>query len=420
LDDSERAESRLKKGRDAAIKVQNSAEEVFSEHVLSIEKQNRRLNDLEVELRLLLETHGADEARVKALAAALSAKTQSETQLAGTRQLIADLQPDFLTTDLERLERAYKQTDQVSRDAESKRAVAQAALRLDGTDDPEAALVQAGARAQSAQDHLASVRRKADAMQLLHQLFLDQQRVLAEHFTQPLADKVSAYLQCLFGTGARAKVTLGNDGFAGLQFVRPSQGGGAVPFDSLSGGTREQVAAAVRLAMAEVLAADHNGCLPVVFDDAFAYSDPERVQILQRMLDLGASHKLQIIVLTCNPSDYAALGASQILLRAENTVTSPLPPAPSATSDPAPPSADVEASPVSVAVPATANEQRQQLIACLRELGGKAGNLTLRQSLGWDEVTYNTVKEGMIVSGALLPGRGRGGAVALRDTTFST
>jgi len=138
------------------------------------------------------------------------------------------------------------------------------------------------------------------------------------------------------------------------------------------------------------------------------------------MLDLGASHKLQIIVLTCNPSDYAALGASQILLRAENTVTSPLPPAPSATSDPAPPSADVEASPVSVAVPATANEQRQQLIACLRELGGKAGNLTLRQSLGWDEVTYNTVKEGMIVSGALLPGKGRGGAVALRDTTFST
>jgi DNA repair exonuclease SbcCD ATPase subunit len=420
LDDAERAESRLKKGRDAAIKVQNSAEEVLSEHVLSIEKQNRRLNDLEVELRLLLETHGADEARVKALAAALSAKIQSETQLAGTRQLIADLQPDFLTTDLERLERAYKQTDQVSRDAESKRAVAQAALRLDGTDDPEAALVQAGARAQSAQDHLASVRRKADAMQLLHQLFLDQQRVLAEHFTQPLADKVSAYLQCLFGSGARAKVTLGNDGFAGLQFVRPSQGGGAVPFDSLSGGTREQVAAAVRLAMAEVLAADHNGCLPVVFDDAFAYSDPERVQILQRMLDLGASHKLQIIVLTCNPSDYAALGASQILLRAENTVTSPLPPAPSATSDPAPPSADVEASPVSVAVPATANEQRQQLIACLRELGGKAGNLTLRQSLGWDEVTYTTVKEGMIVSGALLPGRGRGGAVALRDTTFST
>ena len=38
--------------------------------------------------------------------------------------------------------------------------------------------------------------------------------------------------------------------------------------------------------MAEVLAADHDGILPLVFDDAFAYSDPEWVKILQRMLAL--------------------------------------------------------------------------------------------------------------------------------------
>ena len=67
--------------------------------------------------------------------------------------------------------------------------------------------------------------------------------------------------------------------------------------------------------MAEVLAADHDGCLPVVFDDAFAYSDPERVNQLQRMLDLAATRGLQIIVVTCNPADYAALGACQVILR---------------------------------------------------------------------------------------------------------
>ncbi|MCZ7664815.1 MAG: hypothetical protein M5U22_18685 [Thermoleophilia bacterium] len=52
----------------------------------------------------------------------------------------------------------------------------------------------------------------------------------------------------------------------------------------------------------------------MVFDDSFAYSDPERVQTLQRMLDLGASRGLQIIVLTCNPSDYSALRACQVNL----------------------------------------------------------------------------------------------------------
>jgi hypothetical protein len=213
-------------------------------------------------------------------------------------------------------------------------------------------------------------------------------------------------------------VTLGDDGFTGLQLVRPTQGGGAVPFDSLSGGTREQVAAGVRLAMAEVLAADHNGCLPVVFDDAFAYSDPERVQTLQRMLDLAASRKLQIIVLTCNPSDYAALGASQTLLSVENALPPlSLPTDSGACSDAALAPEDLEASRMASAVPASSDEHRQQLIGCLRDMGGKAGNLALRQNLGWDETTYNAVKEEMIASGALLPGRGRGGAVALKDTS---
>ena len=247
-----------------------------------------------------------------ALAEALSAKNSAEALLSATRQALAELQPDLLQTDQTRLKRACDQAGENKREAETKRAVAQAALRSDGTDDPEAALALAVARVHSAQDHLASVRRKAEAIRLLDRLFLEEQRALAEQFTKPFAERISAYLQCLFGAGARAAVTLADNAFTGLQLVRPNQGGGATSFDTLSGGAREQVAAAVRLAMAEVLAADHDGCLPLVFDDAFAYSDPERVQILQRMLDLAASRGLQLIILTCNPSDYAALGARQI------------------------------------------------------------------------------------------------------------
>jgi hypothetical protein len=38
------------------------------------------------------------------------------------------------------------------------------------------------------------------------------------------------------------------------------------------------------------------------------------------MLDLGASRGLQIIVLSCNPADYAALGARQVNLKAMASV----------------------------------------------------------------------------------------------------
>jgi uncharacterized protein YhaN len=106
----------------------------------------------------------------------------------------------------------------------------------------------------------------------------------------------------------------------GIRLVRSAQDAAEL-FDLLSGGTREQVAAAVRLAIAELLSANHDNALPVVFDDAFAYADPERVQTLQRMLDLGASRGLQIIVLSCNPADYAALGARQVNLKPALSVT---------------------------------------------------------------------------------------------------
>src|SRR5680860_611600 len=58
--------------------------------------------------------------------------------------------------------------------------------------------------------------------------------------------------------------------------------------------------------------------LPLVFDDAFACSDSDRVCRLQRMLDHGAYGGLQIIVLTSNPSGYTGLGAHQMILRSTN------------------------------------------------------------------------------------------------------
>ena len=190
-------------------------------------------------------------------------------------------------------------------------------LRSDGSVDPQATCDIAAARLRAAAERLASVQCKSQALQLLHQLFLDEQRALADQFTGPFAEKIAGYLQCLFGAGARVNVRLEHNTFTGLEFVPLDRSVGAFAFESLSAGTKEQVAAAMRLAMAEVLAEASDHCLPVVFDDAFAFSDPQRVTILQRMLDRAAAQGLQVIVLSCNPSDYATLGAKSILLRAE-------------------------------------------------------------------------------------------------------
>mgnify|MGYP003308604329 CR=1 FL=1 len=75
-------------------------------------------------------------------------------------------------------------------------------------------------------------------------------------------------------------------------------------FDQLSGGMREQLTAALRLSMADVLKSEHNGCLPLVFDDAFTNSDPKRVEIVKKMLQSAVDKGLQVILLTCDPKAY--------------------------------------------------------------------------------------------------------------------
>ena len=53
--------------------------------------------------------------------------------------------------------------------------------------------------------------------------------------------------------------------------------------------------------MAEVLAEAYDGSLPVLFDDAFANSDPERQAGVYRMLQKASEQGLQVILLTCDP-----------------------------------------------------------------------------------------------------------------------
>lgn len=314
LHSAEAAETSARAVREAASSSLKQAAERLGNCSLAVESARRGLTDAEAQLRLLLQTHGGDEDRAAQLAARAAARDAAEQALEQTRQAIDALQPDLLYADRERLTRAVKAQMAVSAEAEQKRAGAHGLLLRDGTSDPEADLALAEARARAAAERCAAEERKARALQLLHQLFQEEQQRLADQFSAPLAAKISGYLECLFGTGARAEVRLEGHEFTGLQLVCPGQSLGAFDFETLSGGTKEQLAAAVRLAMAEVLAEAHDGCLPVVFDDAFAYADPGRVQSVQRMLDLAASRGLQVIVLTCTPADYAALGARQVLL----------------------------------------------------------------------------------------------------------
>ena len=67
-------------------------------------------------------------------------------------------------------------------------------------------------------------------------------------------------------------------------------------------------------------------------------------------------------------------------------------------------------------------DQLNQFLSALKQQGGSAGNVMLREALSWDEATYDAVKSEAVSQGKVAAGRGRGGSVKLvvAESTYSS
>ena len=302
-----------------SLSVANAAQQATEQRWAEARRQRdiaddaaRRIDDEfrtdEVLQKVLVDEHGTD--RTTAIAVATAARDHAEQALAATVGGLAQLQPDLLRQAAVRLQRAVEKLIEGRQNAQTSRTVALERLRTEGTLDPREDLARARAAERLAASRHAQAARESRAYALLSGLFAEKKREVEAQFVEPLTLRVGEYLRCLFGPEASVSIDYAEGRFKTLALARPTFGSTPFSFDQLSGGGREQVAAAFRLAMAEILAAEHDGCLPIVFDDAFVNSDTTRVAAVQGMLDLAASRGLQIVVLSCNHRDYDGLGTT--------------------------------------------------------------------------------------------------------------
>ncbi len=278
----------------------------------SIQATKGTIDSLVARRDLLVERFGTDRtALIRERTAAAGTKAAAAT---ATQAELAALAPDSLAREQTRLERAIANLRSQRHDAETARQVAREKLRQEGTDDPREDLARAAVRRRLAAAKLANLRREAEATKLLAGLFAAKKRDVESQFVTPLATRVADYLRTILGPDTTVEIGYSEGQFGRLSVARGEFGNVNWDFSSLSGGTREQVAAAFRLAMAEILAESHDGTLPIIFDDAFANADADRQHRLQRLLDLAADRGLQVIVFSCTPEDYVGLGACQVTL----------------------------------------------------------------------------------------------------------
>ena len=77
---------------------------------------------------------------------------------------------------------------------------------------------------------------------------------------------------------------------------------------------REQLNAALRLALADTLRSGHDGCLPMLFDDAFSNTDPDRLEAVLTMLRQAVDRGLQVVVLSCDGAPYRRVADAVVAL----------------------------------------------------------------------------------------------------------
>ena len=278
-------------------------------------KAEKALSELKIKLELLQQAYPTTEALDAAIDDQTKAVAVTELKLQGTKSALAKLPPN-LDLAISRLDRAISVTRTKQQNAEKEAIQYQAQARANGVDDPSEQFELLRAEYERAEQVFHGASDQAYAIKLLADTYKTATQAHDAQYTQPLLERVGIYLGSMFEHGARLEIKKEGDGFAEATLVRPnSKDPYPTPFESLSGGAREQVATAIRLATAEILAENYGGTLPIVFDDAFAFTDRQRIQQVIQMLDLGANRGLQVILLSCTPEDYANLGAKEHIIK---------------------------------------------------------------------------------------------------------
>ncbi|WP_407695172.1 ATP-binding protein, partial [Mycolicibacter icosiumassiliensis] len=156
--------------------------------------------------------------------------------------------------------------------------------------------------AQTAREHAAAehdrIGRRARAAALLRSTMIRHRDDTRRRYVEPFRAEIQRLGAHVFG--ADFEVDVDTD----LKICARTLDGRTVPYESLSGGAKEQLGILTRLAGAALVAKEDS--VPVVIDDALGFTDPGRLEKMGAVFDAVGSHG-QVIVLTCSPDRYRSV-----------------------------------------------------------------------------------------------------------------
>jgi chromosome segregation ATPase len=177
-----------------------------------------------------------------------------------------------------------------------------AALKVYGTEGRQAQLDSAHAEREHAESDYLRVHRRARAAELLRNVMSRHRAATRERYVEPYRREVERLGRLVFGDSFEVEID------SDLRIHHRTLGGRTVPYESLSGGAKEQLGIVARLAGAALVAKEDS--VPVIIDDALGFTDPDRLTKMGTVFDVIGGDG-QVIVLTCSPARYASVPDAQ-------------------------------------------------------------------------------------------------------------
>jgi hypothetical protein len=168
-------------------------------------------------------------------------------------------------------------------------------LAVFGTEGRKGRLDAAETRREHAAAEYSRVRRRARAAEVLRSVMIRHRDNMRSRYVEPFRAELQRLGRPVFGPSFEVDID------SELSIRSRTLDGRTVPYESLSGGAKEQLGILVRLAGAALVAKEDT--VPVLIDDALGFTDPDRLAKMGEVFDMIGAHG-QLIVLTCTPARY--------------------------------------------------------------------------------------------------------------------
>ncbi len=289
-------------------KVAEEAAKLLAQRGLHAARAKEKLEAAQTELDVAGQRLAAQRGVVGDDQLAVKADTDGE-MLAKAQALVAELgdelaqhQPAAVTAELENAERdAAGVQVRYDQAAEALREVA-TQLKVYGTEGRKGRLDVAETEREHAEGEYRRVQRRARAAELLRSVMGRHRDTMRLRYVDPFRGEVERLGRLVFGETFEVDVD------SELRIGHRTLSGRTVPYESLSGGAKEQLGIVARLAGAALVAKEDS--VPVVIDDALGFTDADRLTKMAEVFDAVAGDS-QVIILTCSPQRYGGIRCAQ-------------------------------------------------------------------------------------------------------------